>query len=108
MKKTVYKVYSASAEVKGADVNADNVNDILLSDCDPNLIGTFDRLDEASACLRKGCPTIQIDRGMGHAVRYALVHGWYIAERDVVLDDDGNEIDGMDVATPEFSAWPVD
>ena len=105
MKKTVYRVYSASAEVKHADVTADNVNDVLLSDGNANLIGTFDRLEDAVACLRKGCPTVRIHRNMGSAVKYTLVQGWYITERDVLLDDDGDEIDGMDGATPEFSAW---
>ena len=105
MKKTVYCVYSASAEARHTDVNADNVNDILLSDTAANLVGTFDRLEDASACLHKGCPTVRIQRNMGSAVRYTLVQGWYITERDVLLDDNGDEIDGMDGATPEFSAW---
>jgi len=110
----VYRVYQATKELhfvpagngrwRKPDLSKEIIENALLDDEDPILIGTFTSYREAKACLERKFPVIRVDDPEGMGIKYIPVYGAYIMECEIEVDDDNEECE-MYSEPVEFSEY---
>lgn len=114
IEKIVYRVYQATKELSYVPVGKGRwerpaisegiLEDALLNDVDPILVGTYDSYRDAEEYLERKFPEIRVGDPEGMSVKYIPVYGAYIEECEIEVDDDGEECD-MDSNIVRFSKY---